>query len=75
MTLPECTDQVWHGYLPGCRGGQLYGFRAYGPYEPTRGHRFNHHKLLLDPMPGASTATCAGPTRSTATGWDPRAWT
>ncbi|BBK31426.1 glycogen operon protein [Stella humosa] len=49
MTLPECTDQVWHGYLPGCRGGQLYGFRAYGPYEPTRGHRFNHHKLLLDP--------------------------
>uniref|UniRef100_A0A8J8AYB3 Glycogen debranching protein GlgX n=1 Tax=Coralloluteibacterium stylophorae TaxID=1776034 RepID=A0A8J8AYB3_9GAMM len=47
--LPECTDEVWHGYLPHVRGGQLYGFRAYGPYRPEEGHRFNHHKLLLDP--------------------------
>ncbi|HTU83454.1 MAG TPA: glycogen debranching protein GlgX, partial [Candidatus Acidoferrales bacterium] len=23
--------------------------RVYGPYDPARGHRFNHHKLLLDP--------------------------
>ncbi|BBK43527.1 glycogen operon protein GlgX homolog [Allostella vacuolata] len=49
LTLPECTDEVWHGYLPGAELGQLYGYRAYGPYEPQRGHRFNHHKLLLDP--------------------------
>ncbi|WP_374445783.1 glycogen debranching protein GlgX [Stella sp.] len=49
MTLPERTDGVWHGYLPGATVGQLYGYRAYGPYEPHRGHRFNHHKLLLDP--------------------------
>jgi isoamylase len=27
----------------------LYGYRVYGPYDPNRGHRFNHHKLLLDP--------------------------
>ena len=27
----------------------LYGYRVYGPYDPARGHRFNHHKLLLDP--------------------------
>ena len=29
--------------------GQAYGYRVYGPYEPERGHRFNPHKLLLDP--------------------------
>ncbi|MCX7072026.1 MAG: glycogen debranching protein GlgX [Gammaproteobacteria bacterium] len=49
LALPECTDQVWHGYLPNARLGQQYGFRAYGPYDPHRGHRFNPHKLLLDP--------------------------
>jgi isoamylase len=47
--LPEYTNQVWHGYLPDVRPGQLYGYRVYGPYDPRRGHRFNHHKLLLDP--------------------------
>ncbi len=47
--LPEWTDEVWHGYLPDARPGLLYGFRAYGPYEPEQGHRFNPNKLLLDP--------------------------
>jgi isoamylase len=47
--LPECTDEVWHGYLPNARAGLVYGYRAYGPYEPQAGHRFNPHKLLLDP--------------------------
>jgi isoamylase len=49
VTLAECTDQVWHGYLPHARPGQVYGYRVHGPYEPERGHRFNPHKLLLDP--------------------------
>ena len=49
LPLPECTDEVWHGYLPNARAGLIYGYRAYGPYEPQHGHRFNHHKLLLDP--------------------------
>jgi len=49
IKLPEYTDQVWHGYLPGVRPGQIYGYRVYGPYAPDRGHRFNHHKLLVDP--------------------------
>jgi glycogen operon protein len=40
---------VWHGYLPEARPGQVYGYRVYGPYAPEQGHRFNHHKLLLDP--------------------------
>lgn len=49
FTLPECTDEIWHGYLPNARVGLLYGYRAYGPYDPQRGHRFNPSKLLLDP--------------------------
>jgi isoamylase len=48
-TLPECTDEVWHGYLPGAHPGTVYGLRAHGPYQPQQGHRFNPHKLLLDP--------------------------
>ena len=49
LTLPEYTNQVWHGFLPKARPGLIYGYRVYGLYDPKRGHRFNHHKLLLDP--------------------------
>jgi glycogen operon protein len=49
IPLTEYTDEVWHGYLPDARPGTLYGYRVWGPYDPARGHRFNHHKLLLDP--------------------------
>ncbi len=47
--LTERTDEVWHGYLPDADVGLLYGYRAHGPYDPHNGHRFNPHKLLLDP--------------------------
>jgi glycogen operon protein len=49
IRLPRRTDQVWHVYLEGLRPGQLYGYRVHGPYDPRRGHRFNPHKLLIDP--------------------------
>lgn len=49
VALPEYTDEVWHGYLPQVRPGQLYGYRVHGPYAPEAGHRFNPNKLLLDP--------------------------
>ena len=49
VELTERTDQVWHGYLRGVLPNQLYGYRVHGPYEPSRGHRFNPHKLLIDP--------------------------
>lgn len=49
IDLPEQTDFVWHGYFPGLKPGQLYGFRADGRYDPMHGYRFNPHKLLLDP--------------------------
>ncbi len=47
--LPEYTNQVWHGYVPRLRPGQLYGYRVHGPHRPLQGHYFNPHKLLLDP--------------------------
>jgi len=49
LELPGHTDQVFHGYLAQAQPGLLYGYRVYGPYAPREGHRFNHHKLLLDP--------------------------
>ena len=49
VVLPEYTDQIFHGYVPSVKPGQLYGYRVHGPYEPERGHRFNPNKLLLDP--------------------------
>jgi glycogen operon protein len=49
IELPDCTDEVFHGYLPDAKPGLLYGYRVHGPYNPDAGHRFNPHKLLLDP--------------------------
>jgi isoamylase len=49
LELPECTDEIWHGYLPNANAGLAYGYRVHGPYRPELGHRFNPHKLLLDP--------------------------
>jgi isoamylase len=49
ITLPEYTNEIWHGYIPGLEPGQRYGYRVHGPYEPENGHRFNPNKLLLDP--------------------------
>jgi glycogen operon protein len=49
LTLPEYTDEIWHGYVPDVHPGSVYGLRVHGPYEPLQGHRFNPNKLLLDP--------------------------
>jgi isoamylase len=49
VTLPDYTDQIFHGYLAGVGPGQVYGYRVHGPYAPEDGHRFNPNKLLLDP--------------------------
>jgi isoamylase len=49
IPLPRRTDQVWHAYVEGLHPGQLYGYRVHGPYDPRHGHRFNPHKLLVDP--------------------------
>lgn len=49
IRIRERTNGVWHIYLPDVKPGQLYGYRVHGPYEPEKGLRFNHNKLLLDP--------------------------
>ena len=49
LTLPERTAFCWHGYVPGLRPGQRYGFRVFGPWRPKEGLRCNPAKLLLDP--------------------------
>jgi isoamylase len=43
------TGDIWHVWVEGIHAGQLYAYRVDGPYEPKAGHRFNFHKLLLDP--------------------------
>jgi len=43
------TGDIWHIWVRGIPVGQLYGYRIEGPYRPEEGHRFNPHKLLLDP--------------------------
>jgi len=49
IPLPCRTNDVWHGLIHDIKEGDRYGYRVYGPYDPESGHRFNHHKLLLDP--------------------------
>lgn len=49
LPFAERTGDIWHMAVEGIGAGQAYGFRAHGPYEPERGHRFNPGKLLLDP--------------------------
>jgi isoamylase len=57
IKVEECTDYVWHVYLPEVRPGQHYGYRVHGPYDPEAGHRFNAAKLLLDPYAKAIAGT------------------
>ncbi|MBT8099083.1 MAG: glycogen debranching enzyme, partial [Gammaproteobacteria bacterium] len=49
IDLPAHSRDVWHGYLPGCRPGQHYGYRVHGEYDAEHGRRCNPAKLLLDP--------------------------
>ncbi|MFJ9766111.1 glycogen debranching protein GlgX [Streptomyces erythrochromogenes] len=47
--LTELTHEIWHGFVPGVRPGQRYGFRVHGRWDPWTGVRHNPAKLLLDP--------------------------
>ncbi|MFN3823704.1 MAG: glycogen debranching protein GlgX [Pseudorhodobacter sp.] len=49
LTFADRDGDVWHMHVGGLMPGQAYGFRAHGPYRPEEGHRFNPHKLLIDP--------------------------
>ncbi|NDJ60386.1 MAG: glycogen debranching protein GlgX [Chloroflexi bacterium] len=43
------TLHYWHVFVRGVQPGQIYGFRADGPFRPDHGLRFDRRKLLLDP--------------------------
>lgn len=57
VRIKERIHHVWHCYIPGLEPGQLYGYRVFGHYEPENGHRFNPHKLLIDPYAKAIAGT------------------
>ncbi|WP_435880021.1 glycogen debranching protein GlgX [Streptomyces atroolivaceus] len=49
LPLAELTHEIWHGFVPGVRAGQRYGYRVHGRWDPWTGARWNAAKLLLDP--------------------------
>ncbi|KFE33534.1 glycogen debranching protein GlgX [Thioclava atlantica] len=49
LEVPGRAGPVWHGFVPGLKPGARYGYRVHGRWAPEEGHRFNPHKLLIDP--------------------------
>ncbi|NIP99291.1 MAG: glycogen debranching enzyme GlgX, partial [Nitrospinaceae bacterium] len=49
LALHRGPHHLWHLYLENVKPGALYGYRVHGPYHPSRGHRFNPYKVLVDP--------------------------
>jgi glycogen operon protein len=41
--------RYWHVFVPGIGPGQVYAYRARGPFLPEHGLRFDPDKVLLDP--------------------------
>ena len=62
IDLAGRTRHYWHTFAPLMQAGQLYAYRAHGPYAPEKGLRFDADKVLLDPY-----GKCvARPSRATA---------
>ena len=53
------TYHYWHAFVPGLGAGQVYAYRAHGPFAPERGLRFDSDKVLLDPY-GLAVAVPGG---------------
>jgi isoamylase len=64
------TGDIWHILVEDLPEGQLYGYKIDGPYKPGQGHRFNKHKLLIDPYARA-IASEKGWDFPSAVGYDP----
>ncbi|MGH9146624.1 MAG: glycogen debranching protein GlgX [Vicinamibacterales bacterium] len=64
---PHRTYHYWHAFVPNLKPGQVYAYRADGPFAPDRGRRFNRDKVLLDPY-GRAVAVPDTYTRAAATG-------
>ena len=52
--LTSRTYHYWHVFVPGIQAGQIYGFRAHGPFEPASGLRFDSSRVLMDPYARAT---------------------
>jgi glycogen operon protein len=68
IPIEQATNRqyhYWHVFVPGVRPGQIYGYRALGPFDPERGQRFDSGKVLLDPY-GRAVAVPAGYDRNEA---------
>jgi isoamylase len=68
------TYHYWHIFVPDAAPGQLYGYRVYGPLDPSRGLRFDGSKVLLDPY-GRVVVVPKGYSREAAQGKEDNAKT
>ena len=59
------TYHYWHAFVPNLEAGQVYGYRAHGPFAPDLGLRFDGEKVLLDPY-GRAVAVPDGYDREAA---------
>jgi isoamylase len=59
------TYRYWHVLVPRLTAGQVYAFRATGPFDPNRGLRFDGSKILLDPY-GRAVAVPSTYTRASS---------
>ena len=50
VRLERRAGDIFSAEIGGIRAGARYGLRADGPFDPSRGHRFDVHKLLADPF-------------------------
>lgn len=64
------TGDIWHVWVEGVKEGQLYGYLIDGPYDVSKGHRYNKYKLLMDPYARAVTGNFKWDL-SDARGYDP----
>ncbi len=61
------TYHYWHAFVPGLGPGTIYAYRAFGPFAPEHGLRFDREKVLLDPY-GRAVAVPDGYDREAARG-------
>jgi isoamylase len=67
--LRHRSYHYWHVRVEGIGPGQIYGWRAGGPFDPGRGLRFDPSRLLLDPY-GRCVAVPSGYRREVVTSAD-----
>ena len=65
LERPQHVGHYWHGFVPDCRPGQIYAYRAHGPFAPEQGLVYDAEKALLDPY-GRAVAMPAAYNRTTA---------